>query len=98
MAVHILLDLALTLLAAAACVVELRRRPGLAFYGLGALAMGVGSGQLVSMNRYALAVVPLYFVLTRWGRRPAFDRVWTVVSLLWFAFYLVLYVHGFWVG
>lgn len=98
MAVHILLDLALTLLAAVACVVELRRRPGLALYGLGALAMGVGSGQLVSMNRYALAVVPLFLVLTRWGRRPAFDRVWTVVSLLWFALYVVLYVHGFWVG
>lgn len=96
--VHVALDLALTVLAAALCLAEIKRFPGLALYGLGSIAMGIGSGQLVSMNRYALAVTPVFFALARWGQRPAFDRVWTFVSLIWFGLYLVLYVHGFWVG
>ena len=96
--IHVALDLALTLLAVVLCVAELKRFPGLAMYGVGSVAMGISSGQLVSMNRYALAVVPIYFALTRWGRHPVFDRVWTFISLLWFGLYTVLYVHGFWVG
>jgi hypothetical protein len=97
-AIHIVLDLALTGIALAACWIERKRFPGLALYGLGAILLGIGSGQLVSMNRYALAVFPIYFVLARWGQHPAWDKLWTFISLLWFGLYLVLYVHGFWVG
>ncbi|MBN1200682.1 MAG: hypothetical protein JXJ20_02380 [Anaerolineae bacterium] len=96
--IHVALDLALTGLAVSLCLVEIKRFPGMALYGLGSVAMGISSGQLVSMNRYTLAVVPVFFVLARWGRRPIFDKLWTIISLLWFTFYTVLYVHGFWVG
>jgi hypothetical protein len=96
--IHVALDLALTVIAVVCSVAEFKRFPGLALYGLGSVAMGISSGQLVSMNRYTLAVVPIFFVLIRRGRRPVFDRVWTFISLLWFGLYLVLYVHGFWVG
>ncbi len=97
-AVHVALDLGLFLLAASFCLLALRRWPGLALYGLGTLVLPLSSGQLESMNRYVLAAVPIFLVTAQWGRHPAFDRLWTVGSLLLFAFYTVLYVHGFWVG
>ncbi len=96
--IHVALDLALTILAIGLSYHERKTFPGLALYGLGSVAMGISSGQLVSMNRYALSVVPIFFALTRWGRNPAFDKLWTFISLLWFALYTVLFVHGFWLG
>jgi hypothetical protein len=80
------------------CLVALRREPGLALYGLAAIALPLSSGQLTSMSRYVLAAAPIFLVLARAGQRPVFDRVWTMVSLIGFAFYVVLYVHGFWLA
>src|SRR5690606_34066295 len=51
-----------------------------------------------SISRYVLAAVPVFLVLARAGERPVFGRVWTIVSLLWFALYGVLYVPGFWLA
>jgi len=97
-AVHVALDLAMALGGIVLCLVALRREPGLALYGLAAIALPLSSGQLTSMSRYVLAAVPIFLVLARAGQRPVFDRVWTMVSLLGFAFYVVLYVHGFWLA
>lgn len=97
-AVHVALDLVMALGGIALCLVALKREPGLALYGLAALALPLSSGQLTSMSRYVLAAAPVFLVLARAGERPVFDRVWTVISLLWFALYGVLYVHGFWLA
>lgn len=97
-AVHVALDLVMALGGIALCLVALKREPGLALYGLAALALPLSSGQLTSISRYVLAAVPVFLVLARAGERPVFDRVWTIVSLLWFALYGVLYVHGFWLA
>lgn len=96
--VHVALDLALTLGALALCLAALRRHPGLALYGLAAIGLPLSSGQLTSMSRYVMAAAPVFLMLARAGERPVFDRVWTVISLLWFALYVVLYVHGFWLA
>ena len=97
-AVHVALDLAMALGGIALCLVALRREPGLALYGLAAIALPLSSGQLTSMSRYVLAATPVFLVLARAGQRPVFDRVWTMISLIWFALYVVLYVHGFWLA
>ncbi|NLE51006.1 MAG: hypothetical protein GX613_06320 [Chloroflexi bacterium] len=97
-AVHVALDLAMALGGIVLCLVALRREPGLALYGLAAIALPLSSGQLTSMSRYVLAAAPIFLVLARAGQRPVFDRVWTMVSLIGFAFYVVLYVHGFWLA
>ncbi len=91
-------DLFLTLFATFFSVREWKYHPGLALYGLAAIWLPLLTGQLVSQNRYVLIVVPVIFVLTRWGRNPVFDRVWTVVSLLLFALYTILFTQGFWAG
>jgi hypothetical protein len=96
--VHIGLDLALTLLATALSIREWKWHPGLALYGLAAIWLPLGTGQLVSQNRYVLIVIPMLLGLTRWGRNPLFDRLWTVVSLLLLAMYTILFTQGFWTG
>ncbi|MCC6798620.1 MAG: hypothetical protein IT325_00765 [Anaerolineae bacterium] len=96
--VHVALDLVMALGGIALCLLALRRQPGLALYGLAAIGLPLSSGQLTSMSRYVLAAAPIFLVLARAGERPVFDRVWTVISLLWFALYVVLYVHGFWLA
>lgn len=96
--VHVGLDLALTILATAASLREWKWHPGLALYGLAAIWLPLATGQLVSQNRYVLVVVPMLFVLIRWGENPVFDRVWTILSLLLFALYTVLFTQGFWTG
>lgn len=96
--VHVGLDLGLTLFATALCLREWKWHPGLALYGLAAIWLPLGTGQLVSQNRYVLIVIPMLFVLVRWGRNPLFDRLWTFASLLLFAMYAILYTQGFWTG
>lgn len=92
------LDLVLTLFATALSLREWKWHPGLALYGLAAIWLPLGTGQLVSQNRYVLIVLPMFMVLARWGRNPVFDRVWTIISLLLFAMYTILYTQGFWAG
>lgn len=96
--VHVGLDLLLTLFATYLCIREWKWHPGLALYGLAAVWLPLATGQLVSQNRYVLIVVPIYFVLARWGKNPVFDRLWTIGSLLLFAMYTVLFTQGFWTG
>jgi hypothetical protein len=92
------LDIVFTVFATAMCLIEWKRHPGLALYGLGATWVSLTTGQLVSQNRYVLIVIPIFFVLARWGEHPAFDRVWTLVSLLLLALYLMQFTQGFWTG
>ncbi|MCB9436347.1 MAG: hypothetical protein H6673_05045 [Anaerolineales bacterium] len=92
------LDIALTLFATALSIREWKWHPGLALYGLAAIWLPLGTGQLVSQNRYVLIVVPMLLVLTRWGRHAVFDRIWTILSLVLFALYTMLYTQGFWAG
>lgn len=96
--VQIGLDLALTLFATVMCLLEWNRHSGLALYGLGATYVSLATGQLVSQNRYVLIVIPIFFVLARWGKNPGVDRVWTIISLLLLTMYLVQFTQGFWTG
>ena len=96
--IHIGLDIAFTLFATALCLIEWKQHPGLALYGLGATWVSLTTGQLVSQNRYVLVVIPMYFVLARWGKHPAFDRAWTLVSVLLLALYLIQFTQGLWTG
>ncbi len=97
-AVQIALDVALPALAGWCCWRARFDWPGFALYGAGALLLPLLTGQLVSMNRYALIVLPMYWVLARAGRRPLLDKLWTLLSVLLLALYLVGFAHGYWTG
>lgn len=96
--IQIGMDIALTLFATVMCLLEWRRHAGLALYGLAATWVSLTTGQLVSQNRYVLAVVPIFFVLARWGARPTVDRIWTTVSLVLLTLYLIQFTQGLWTG
>lgn len=91
-------DLLLTLFTTMMCLLEFWRHSGLALYGLAATWISLATGQLVSQNRYVLIVIPIYFVLVRWGQNKAIDRTWTVISLLLLALYQIQFTQGLWTG
>ena len=92
------LEAAAVLLALGACAWAVRRWPAATAFGLAALVIAATSGAPQGMVRYVLAVPPIFLLLGRLGEHPAFDRVWTVVSLLLMALLAALYSFDFWVA
>jgi hypothetical protein len=97
-AVYYALEFATVALALAACGLTLRRYPGVALFGLTAIAIAVFSGWPQSMLRYMLIVPASYLVLSRWGRHTAFDRAWTLGSALIMGILALLYTFDMWVA
>ena len=80
------------------CLLLLRERPEIALFGLAMIVFAVTSGAAQGMVRYVLPAPPLFWVLARWGRQPAFDRVWTVASVLLLGVEAMLFSFNFWVA
>jgi hypothetical protein len=50
------------------------------------------------MIRYVLVIPSIFIVLSRWGKRPAFDRAWTLASVLMLGVLTMLYTFDMWVA
>lgn len=90
-----------TIFAAAACLLTMRRRPGLSLFGLAVLVISFTSGNAYGsqgMPRYALAVPSMFIVLGSWGRSEVFDRAWTIASILLMGLLAILFSFNFWVA
>lgn len=81
-----------------ACAWALRRWPAASAFGLAALAVSLASGEPQGMVRYVLAIPPIFLGLGRLGASPAFDRGWTIASVLLMALLAALYTFDFWVA
>ncbi|HEY2980516.1 MAG TPA: hypothetical protein VGJ22_05010 [Anaerolineales bacterium] len=81
-----------------ACIVGLRRHPDLAWFGLTVILLSFTSGPAQGMHRYILGAPPVFLFLSRLGRNPAFDRVWTVASLLVMGMLATLFTFDMWTG
>jgi hypothetical protein len=92
------LEFAAVALAIAACFMLLRQRPELSLFGLAAVAFAFTSGSPQGMTRYVLPAVPMFWVLARWGRNPAFDRTWSLISILLLGVAAILFSFDFWVA
>ena len=79
---YYLIEFSAVALALAACLLTLRRYPGVALFGLGVLAIAVCSGWPQSQSRYMLAIPSIFILLSRLGKRQSFDRAWTLASVL----------------
>lgn len=97
-AVYYALEFAAVALALVACLLTLKRYPGVALFGLAASAIAIFSGWPQSMLRYMLIVPAIYLVLSRWGRRAVFDRAWTLGSTLIMGILAMLYTFDMWVA
>lgn len=50
------------------------------------------------IHRYMLAAPAVFITLAHWGKNPAFDRAWTIVSLLLMSLFSMMFAFDFWVG
>jgi len=76
----------------------LRRDPPVAWYSLAVVILSVFSGSAQSMERYMLAAPAAFISLAFLGKHKAFDRTWTIASLLLMEMSVALYTLKFWVG
>jgi hypothetical protein len=92
------LELAAVALALGAAAWALRRWPGPALFSAAAIGISVLSGPPQGMIRYALAAPAIFLMLARAGEHPAFDRAWTLLSVLLLGLLAALFGVDFWVG
>jgi len=81
-----------------ACIAGLRRHPDLALFGLMVVFLSFTSGPAQGMHRYILGAPPVFLFLSRLGKRPAFDRVWTIASTLVMGMMAIMYMFDMWAG
>lgn len=98
MRIYYLLEIGAVLLALVACLLTLRREPGVALFGLVALVIAFFSGSPQSLIRYVLVIPSIYLLLARLGRNFAFDRAWTLASIVLFGFLAYLFAFDMWVA
>jgi hypothetical protein len=84
--------------AVVACAWAFRRWPVASIFGLATLAVSLVSGEPQGMVRYVLAVPPIFLGLSRLGSHPAFDRGWTIASVMLMALLAAIYSFDFWVA
>jgi hypothetical protein len=75
-----------------------RRYPTLAVFGVLVVILCSMSGVAQSMVRYMVVVPAIYVFLGRLGRNEAFDRLWTVASVLLMAMLAILFTFDMWVA
>ncbi len=97
-AVYYGLELALIALAVVSCLATWRRSPGLSGFGLFVIAVSLTSGAAQSIGRYVVPVPSIYLFLARLGRDEAFDRGWTLASVLVMGLLATLFTFDMWVA
>ncbi len=81
-----------------ACIAGLRKYPDLAWFGLLVVFLSFASGPAQGMYRYVLAAPPIYLFLSNLGRKPAFDRIWTIGSTLIMSVMAIMFMFDMWSG
>jgi hypothetical protein len=92
------LELAGILSGFVACLLGLRRHPDLAMFGLAVVLVSFTSGQAQGMYRYILVAPSVFLLLARAGKHAAFDRSWSMVSLLLMSIMTALFSFDLWAG
>ena len=80
------------------CIACIRRYPELAWFSLAVLIISVGSGPVQGIIRYILGAPAVFVMLAYWGKNKAFDRVWTLASILLMGLMAILFAFNFWVA
>jgi hypothetical protein len=81
-----------------ACFATWRRYPGLAAFSLAVVVLSFTSGPAQGMHRYILGAPAVFVALAQWGRHPAFDRGWTIFSVLLMGMLATLFTFNMWTG
>ena len=92
------LEFAAIILSVLACLILIIKKPEIAMYSLAMIVFAFTTGAAQGMVRYVLAAPALFLVLAKFGKSQAFDRVWTVLSILIMGLELTLFTFDFWVA
>jgi hypothetical protein len=85
-------------IAVSTCLVCLRMNAELGWFSVAVVLISLSSGQIQSFHRYILASPAVFLVLSHWGRNQAFDRAWTILSLLLMSILAMLFTFNMWVA
>jgi hypothetical protein len=97
-AVYYLIEFGAIVLGLAACTQTWRRYPGLSAYSLAVVLLSFTSGQAIGMHRYVLAAPSVFLFLSRLGNNEAFDRAWSLISILLMGLLATLFTFDMWVA
>ena len=75
-----------------------REYPEVAWFSLAVILISVGSGPPSGIHRYILTTPAIFIFLAKLGNNRAFDRVWTILSLLWMGALAALFALDMWVA
>ena len=81
-----------------ACIKGFRRHPDLAIFSLIVITLSFTSGPAQGMHRYILGAPSVFLLLGRWGKNPAFDRIWTIASTLLMGMMATMFMFDMWAG
>jgi hypothetical protein len=82
----------------AACIATIKTHPELGWFSLVVVLISWGSGPAQGIHRYILGAPAVFITLARWGKNPAFDRAWTILSLLLMGVLAMLFAFDMWVA
>lgn len=82
----------------ATCIAGMKISRELGWFSLAVMLISWGSGPAQGFHRYILAAPMVFIVLARWGRNPAFDRAWTVLSLMLMGLLATVFAFDMWVA
>jgi hypothetical protein len=81
-----------------ACIYSFRRKDDLALFSFTVIFLSFTSGVAQGMHRYVLAAPSLFLFLSHLGGRKAFDRAWTIASVLLMGMLATLFTFNMWTG
>jgi hypothetical protein len=81
-----------------ACIWMVKREPILSVYSFLTIVFSLTSGAAQGMHRYVMAAPVIFLLLARWGKQQAFDRVWTLISILLMSVFAILFSFNLWAG
>jgi hypothetical protein len=80
------------------CIACIKHYPEIAFFSLAVLIISWGSGPAQGMIRYIMGAPAVFLMLAKWGKHSAFDRAWTIASIMLMALLAMLFAFNFWVA
>lgn len=81
-----------------ACIAVFKTHPEIAWFSIAVLVISWGSGPAQGIHRYILGAPAVFVALARWGNHPAFDRAWTMLSILLMGLLAMLFAFDMWVA
>lgn len=96
--IYFIIEVCSILIALAGSIWLMRKDIMVAAFSLAVVVLSVLSGVPQSMARYMVIAPAMFIFLASLGKNKAFDRVWSIVSILLLGMEVMLFTFDMWVG